>query len=333
MKTAILTSLLLAGLSAHAQTARVTMTLAGRTTPTPTPAATPYTDPNPYQTQSWYRHSSGLIRTFSALPGQDAFQFDHPNVLPAEIIATGSNFGIFKSKSGALLIGVTDALGRFLQYDIVTEPEPGTIGGVYYLKKASREVVVVDSDGAVMDTTVTAPAVRLYGGNYYVEQDGTLVTIKSMGAARHNWSGMVVAKRGLTYPAAILAGGNFYVDADGRITTISSRTGFFSDPTALPDQDSVKVYGGTWLITTHNKLYTVDHNGALNFARNVTGTPEVRGYSYLIFPKGKFLVVRGDGSVADRVVSVAKSGKPVDLLTIDPAQVQSASVSKIGGVK
>lgn len=319
MKTAIIASLLLAGLSSHAQS--------------PTPAATPFTDPNPYQSQTWYRHSNGVIRTFSAVPGPDAFQFDHPNVLPTDVVAAGSNFGIFKNRAGAHLIGVVDAMGRFMQYDIVVEPEPGAVGGVYYLKKGARNVVVVDSDGAAMETAVLAPSVRLYGGNYYIEQDGTLVTIKSMGMDKWNWAGMVTSKRGLKVPPALLAGGNYFVDVDGKITTIASKNGYFSDPIALPGGDSVKIYGGTWLITTQDKLYTVDHLGALNFARKVTETPSVRGYSYLVFPSGKFLAVRGDGSVVDRVVSVAKTGKPMDLLKIDGAQILPASVSKIGGVK
>jgi hypothetical protein len=298
----------------------------------PTPAPTPFVDLNPYQSQAWFRQANGMIKTFSAAPGPEAFLFEHPNALPAEIIATGSNFGIFKSKTG-MVIGVADSRGQWYQYDLFPEPEANSAGGVYYLKKGSRNVVLVDSTGAVMETTIVAPAINLKGGNFYQAADGTLTTIKSSGVAPWNWSGMITVKTGFKVPMGLLAGGNFFVDVDGKITTVASATGFFSDPIALPDNDSVKVYGGNYLITAQNKLYTIDQAGALNFARKLAELPVTRGYSYMTFKDSRLLFIKGDGSVFDHVTQVAMSGRPVSVSLLDSSAILPTSVAKIGGVK
>lgn len=326
MNTRILSTLLLSLLTAATAQAQTPAASS------PTPAPTPFVDLNPYQSQAWFRQANGLIKTFSPAAGTDAFLFEHPNALPAELVATGSNFGIFKGRTG-LVIGVVDSLGRWYQYDQFAEPEAGSAGGVYYLKKGTRAVVLVDSLGAVMETTVIAPQIRLKGGNFYQDADGTLTTIKSSGVAPFNWSGMITVKTGFKVPTGILAGGNFYLDAEGRITTISSVTGYFSEPIALPDNDSVKVYGGNYLITAQKKLYTIDEKGSLNFARKLADYPTHLGYSYMTFKDFRLLFVKGDGSVFDRVTQVAMSGRPVPVTLLDHTVIAPASVAKIGGVK
>jgi hypothetical protein len=294
-----------------------------------TPAPTPFVDPHPYQSQTWYRLSNGLVKTLSATPGDLAYQFEQPNALPATY-AAGSNFGIFKNASG-YVIAVVDAFGRFYQYGKTYEP--GVVGGVFFTKKGTNELMVVDSEGAVLETTIVAPAMKLVGGNYFIDQNGVLTTIRSMGMGSWNWAGMITTKTGMTIPQALYGGGNYFVDVNGKVTTVASTNGFFSDPIALPQNAAVKELGGNYLIGSDLKLYTVDEQGNLKFARQLTESPTVKGYSYLIFKNQKFLYVKGDGSVYDQVTNTVMSGKPTTQATIDFTQIQAASITKVGGSK
>ena len=246
---------------------------------------TPFNDPNPYQSQTWVRFQNGLIKTMSALNSKgQSYLFEQPNALPA-VYAAGANYGIFKNQSGYML-AVVDALGRFYPYGKTVEPN--VIGGVYFTKKGTNELIVIDSDGASMQTTMIAPSIKLAGGNFFIDQNNTLTTIKSMGAGKWNWAGMVTEKAGMVIPTPIFAGGNYFVDMNQKITTISSINGFFSDPYPLPSGISVQYMGGNYLITSDLKLYTINNNGDFNFAQQFNELPVLKGYSYLIFSQNNF---------------------------------------------
>jgi hypothetical protein len=273
-----------------------------------TPAPTPFVDPHPYQSQTWWRTKGGNIKTLSGLPGKDAFMFDHPNALPA-ITSSGSNYGVFKVGKG-WVVAVVDAKGQLFQYDLPVAP--GAVGGTFYTRAGSHELVVVDSDGAAMETTMKHPDIALAGGNYFFDSHGTLYTVRSMGAAKWNWAGMVTSKQGLIYPKPLALGGNFYLDAQGRITTISSKTGFFSDPFQL--DKNVFALGGNYFVTGSKKaddleLFTVNHEGAIQSAGKLARRPLHYGYSYFIFEDGKFGVIQGDGNLLMSAQSVDRSGK------------------------
>lgn len=291
-----------------------------RTTPTP------YIDPNPYQSQTWLRYQDQRILTLSALPGKNTFAFEQANALPP-VYATGANYGIFRHPNG-YVIAVVDAHGRFYQYGKTVEPK--TAGGVFFTEKGSNLLTVIDSQGAPLTTTLTAPDIKIVGGNYFFDSQNVLTTMKSMGQEPWNWAGMVTRKEGMTLPPVLTPGGNFYVDLNQKITTISSENGYFSDPQALPSGAIAKVVGGNWFITQDQRLFTVSNTGDLRFIRKLEKAPTVRGYSYLIFADASLISIHGDGAISETLVMTSMDGETVDTKTLLPTSIQSNIVFQGG---
>lgn len=279
--------------------------------PAATPAPTPFVDPNPYQSQMWIRTNDSLIRTLSALPGPVAFAFEQPNALPP-IFAMGTNYGIFKN-STQYMIATLDSSGRFYPYGKSVEPH--VTGGVYFTQKGTEELYVVDSDGALMKTAITAPAIRIVGGNYFIDQDGVLTTIKSMGAGIWNWAGMISSKKGLKVPVALFGGGNYFVDAEAKVTTISSIDGFFSVPIELPSK--ILAMGGNYIIGTDLSLFVITNDGSLVFSKKLSSLPKVMTSSLMVFADHTFIYVKGDGTLKETLNVVALNGSPRVLNTLD----------------
>ena len=207
-----------------------------------------------------------------------------------------------------------------------TSFKPKVIGGVYFTDQDTRNLVLIDSYGYYFNTFTAAPEIRLAGGNYYIDVNGVLTTIKSMGIAPGNGVGMVTVKTGLDFSLATLAGGSFFVMADGTVNTISSITGFVSAP-YTPDS-APSIIGGNYFVGADHILYTIDSDGNLNKNPDFTvnSTPALVGYSFLRFSDGSFIFVDGLGNPHRTILEVSSTGVRVQNLSVFPSTIEPGSV-------
>ncbi len=337
MKSLITLASLLASLSSHANT-----TTHPKLNPTPAPLAspTPFVDLNPYQNQGFirFKSSNAALGTFATLPamatptytftpvGQRltqvvpnaALMFDKSAPV-TDLVAIGSNYAV---DSAGYLISVSSSGFFFVNK---TTFKPSLVGGVYFTQKGSNNLIVIDSAGYFSDTFKPAPAIRLAGGNYFIDHTGVLTTIKAMGVSPGNAVGMVIQKDGVDFSDAEIAGGNFFVRKNGKAVTVSSLTGFYSDDYPLTAKP--KFVGGNYYIGEDHKLYTFAADGSAPVAYSLpAGTAPVgMGYSFFQLSDGSLRTIDSTGFPHSTLIHVSATGTRVEALTSFPSTVDFKS--------
>jgi hypothetical protein len=273
-----------------------------------------------YQSQTFIRFSNGMIQTLPAVtvdeyliwaPGvrtptrvkNAAMLYDKRNPLPT-INIMGANYAFL---TNGTMVTVNEAGSFYYKGKIPYQPE--STGGNYFINKGTREIIVIDSEGFYVPTAMTAPAIRLNGGNFFIDQSGVLTTIKYRGASPGSPIGLVTAK---DYPGhvdfsdVLKVGGNYMLKVDGTIVGVNSENGFFTEPQRVDAQPS-KI-GGNYFIGHDNVLYTVSSLGEVKKWQSINGAMKYFGYSYMIDADGDFIFVDGNGVPHTELVNVSTTG-------------------------
>jgi hypothetical protein len=304
-----------------------------------TAAPTPFEDIHPYQSQTIIRQADGMVLVIPAVttdykifvPGKTepelypktALVYEKRNPLPATY-KIGGNFAFFQEASSKSLYLATVTAEGFLTYKGKVNFEPDTIGGNYFTKKGTNELVVVDSYGYYIETGIIASAIRLVGGNFFIDQDGSLTTIKSVGAAPGSNLGLVTKKTGWNFSDALVAGGNYFMKQDGSIVTIDAKNGFFSENAYTPESKPVQL-GGNYYIGQDRAVYTISSEGGLFKTITLPSLPITLGYSYMKFADGTFALVTANGGLHTEAVRVGAAGKAEHITKI-PASLDIKAV-------
>ncbi len=305
------------------------------------PSPTPFVDVHPFQSQIAFRVNTkgifdGMFQVIPAVtveeykyrvPGvsgmQSAFKtalmYDKQTSLP-EISVSGGNYTFF----GNGYMSTIAADGTFF-YKGKTTFEPAVTGGVFFTEKGTNNLVVVDSYGFYYNTFTPAAPMKVVGGNYYIDEDGNLTTIRSMGIKPADATNMVTHLTGFNFKDIRSAGGNFFVKSDGAVVTISSETGLFKvfTPSAAP-----KLLGGNYFIGMDDRLYTVAGDGNLTQTDDFTlsAVPTFMAYSMMRFPNGKILMVDGKGNPHDNLLRISDTGINVEPTKVLPYAVDPKSI-------
>ena len=298
-----------------ARSASLMITLVGtaafaQTGAAPAATASPTPDPYPYQTQMMLRQSDGLIQTIPAfttnyslkIPGQleprmmkdSAMLYDITNPYTG-VSAMGVNWGFFQADEGDTLVTIT-AGGR-LWVKGVKSYRPAVKGGVYFLKAGNMELVTVNSISNTFETNSFFGMPRFVGGNFFIDEDNNLVTIKSTGLFTV-WTGVQEY-----VSQAKKVGGNYFVKNDEVIEGVSSIDGMLK--AYVPDAPA-KWLGGNYFIGTDNILYTVSNLGVLEKRPEYkfTARPSVMGYSFIKNADGSFVYIDGAGLPHNTMIRV-----------------------------
>ena len=259
-----------------------------------------------------------------------ALLYDTRNPLSATTNA-GGNFAFYESTTpGTSYLSTVNANGSFFYKGLQTF-KPGVVGGVYFTDKTTNNLVVVDSFGFFWNTFTAAPAIRLAGGNFFIDQTGTLTTMKSMGVAPGDATGMVTVKTGVSFADAEKVGGNYFVKRDGTVITVSSITGYYSAP-YTPDARPV-ILGGNWFVGADKLLYTIDSDGNLKKDTDYTVSTAPAdiasmtiGYSFIRMRDGSFIFVDGVGIAHKTILRISTTGTNVDQLTKLPATIDARNL-------
>jgi hypothetical protein len=294
--------------------------VASTPTPTPTPIPTPaLVDIHPYQSQTFLRLAADdLIETIPAMssdykifhPGGDPESFtdtmliyDKDNPLPA-LQTMGGNYAFFQGGYFA-----TVSADGYLIYKGKMNFTPGTIGGVYFIKKENNELVVINSDGRFFETGTIVTNVRLAGGNWYIDSNGQLTTIRSYGDSASDYSDMIwTTNPGVSYADANFAGGNYFVNKDGTIITISALNAKISLPWVPAAAVNGTMMGGNYFVGVDNYLYSIASTGELLKNDPLTSVPLVMGYSYMKLADGTFIWIDVKGNPHTKAVRVSSTG-------------------------
>ncbi len=298
----LLLSILGLGLSAHADT---------------------FVDPHPYQTQTLIRYlkgenpaESGTIYKMQAnasdytywVPGEGPQKIPNTPVMYAyenglaPISVMGGNYFFFKDNT----FGTLSADGIFTYNPAPRQWQPGVVGGVFYTKQGTEELVMIDSFGnEYSDTKIITPNIRLAGGNFFIDEEGYLTTFKSAGEMMTRWNAAGNPK----YPGAFAVGGNYFAIRDTvngkptvKLVTIDSQTGFYSAP-FTPDTQP-KFFGGNYYIDQNDVLFTVDSRGISYKTDPLRPNPIVKGYSYILYGDGSISFIDHSGAVRDSMTLV-----------------------------
>jgi hypothetical protein len=303
-----------------ARAQKVVVKLVPKTAVEPTPAPQ-FIDIHPYQTASVIRQADGTILVVPAVvadwkistPGQvepkvyqkTALVYEKRNPL-TETEILGGNYMFTKGN----YLSTVSAEG-FFTYKGKMAFEPNLIGGNFFTKKGTNEIVVIDSYGYFIETGITAPAIRILGGNFFIDQSGVLTTIKSVGLSGPGTKdGLVVAKTGsaaIDCSYALIAGANYFLKQDGGIVTIDAKNGFYSMP--YYPESKPALLGGNYFIGMDNAVYTVSSEGTLFKTMTLKERPTLMGYSYMKFADGTFAIVTGNGGLHTEAVRVGAGGK------------------------
>ena len=302
------------------------------TSPAPmVPVVPAFIDPHPYQSQTMVRYRDdsgnlGVIETISG-PTLRAYKIwtpgvDDPTLYPNTIVLSdqsnplpemefmGGNYGFFK---GNLLVTV-GADGIFY-YIGKQNYEVDVHGGVYFTKRGTNELVLVDSYGTFYNTGMIAPKIRLAGGNFFIDENGVLTTFKSMGAKPFDYTGMMAVKTGTNFSKVNRIGGNFFINEDDSVTTISAVNGFYSEKAYIPDSKPMTM-GGNYFISEDQSLFTITEDGRLMKNAKLPSTPTIYGYSYLKFADGSMVVIDGKGIPHSSFVRITEDGTHSEPVTI-----------------
>lgn len=292
-----------------------------------------FEDVHPHQTQSILRQADGTVlvipsvvsdykifvpgKTEPVLYPKTALIYEKRNPLPA-IQVMGGTYAFFKGNYLA-----TVSADGFFTYKGKMNFEPDAIGGTFFTKKGTNEIVAIDSYGYFIETGITAPAIRLVGGNFFIDQSGVLTTIKSAGNAPGSKTGIVTRKEGWNFSDAVAVGGNYFMKRDGSIVTVDSKNGFFSERAYTPESRPA-VMGGNYFIGEDNYVYTISSEGALFQTIKLAERPIMLGYSFMRFKDGGFAIVTGNGGVHLEAIRVGVAGKS-EYTTKIPGQVEPGS--------
>ncbi|MBS1958695.1 MAG: hypothetical protein JST80_04405 [Bdellovibrionales bacterium] len=300
-------------------------------------AQTAAPDARLYQTTTYLRLASGIFDTLPAqtydfaildpksfrpildpLTGEaridhaQSYMFDNRTPFK-KIVVAGSNYAITEDN---FMIAFSSLMDKPILIPGKIDFEVADASGVYFVKKGTREIVTVSSTGAVNRSTgQIAPAIRLKGGNFFVDADNNLWTV--------NYLGVINKLNNYKVPLAQLAGGNFFYQSDGKIVTIGSdgfppkdanglwSTGFM--PTAKP-----KTFGGNYYIGDDNVIYTVSYDGKSYKNGSVpAGKIRTLGYTYAVMDNGSFFHVDGLGVVH------------LDAVKVSPTKTSYVKISKM----
>lgn len=309
-------------------------------------------DPRPFQSQSFLRLNDGTFELFSAVVQDfglkcDArgnnckeiipnmmFMNDKKNPLPA-IAKMGSNYlymenGLFLTLSAEGFLTNKGMPSKFRTPSIPFTP--GLLGGNYFLKEGTDQIVAIDSGGCFIDSFLSAGKIKVAGGNYFISSEGVLTTIKSAGKGGCSSEGMINKynppanlkkedEKFWIFKDVIQVGGQFFVKADGTVVTISSQTGFYYGPSVVPSIPAR--VGGNYYIGQDHILYTMNNDGALAPHGSITKPIAVLGYSFILYADGTFTIIGGDGSTHEDIVQTSTTGisrqviKQINLNNID----------------
>lgn len=275
-----------------------------------------------YQSQTLLRYAGGgpnggLIQTLPAVTAQEfniytpgfrdpfkvkdaALLYDKRNPLPT-LMVVGGNYAFFK---GGVMATVAE--DGSLYYKGKTTVQPGALGGNYFLNQGTNEIIAIDSAGFYNSTGKFAQNVRILGGNFLIDQAGTMTTIKHMGSEPGNPLGMVTVKAGWSFNDVVRAGGNFMVKVDGSVVGVNSENGFFTEPQKVDSRP--KQLGGNYFIGEDKVLYTVSDKGEVKKQQPIIGEMKYYGYSYMIDGDGDFIFVDGKGIPHTELVRVSTTG-------------------------
>ncbi len=281
-----------------------------------------------FQSQTFIRFSNRMIQALPAVtvdeyliwvPGvrtptkvkNAALLYDKRNPLPSVSIM-GANYAFL---TNGTMVTVNEAGSFYYKGKIPYQPE--STGGNYFINKGTREIIVIDSEGFYVSTGKTAPAIRLHGGNFFIDQSGVLTTIRHCGVDPTDKNVDLIGSPELLvtakdYPGhadfsdVLKVGGNFMVKVDGTIVGVNSENGFFTDPQRVDAQPS-KI-GGNYFIGHDNVLYTVSSLGEVKKWQPINGAMKYFGYSYMIDADGDFIFVDGNGIPHTELVNVSTTG-------------------------
>jgi hypothetical protein len=324
-------------------------TMASAQTPSASPTATPV-DPTLFQTTSFIRLQNGDFETIPAqtyefknldpvtfkpivdpLTGKEqvdkneTYIFDARNPF-AKVAASGANYAILADKSMVAFSSTWDkpiAKGK-LQFDVET------YGGNFMIKKGTREIVTISSTGYVnFFTKAIAPAVRLVGGNFFIDANNDVWTIDNKGNVNYHDSSKVYKDASgnkwsySKYPLAQIAGGNYFYQQDGSIVTITSIGTVL--PAFTPNVRPATL-GGNYYIGTDGIIYSIRYDGVSFQNGKSLGRPKYLGYSYILYDTGSFAMVDGMGVVHTDAVRVTSTKSKFTKVTsikdlIDPVSV------------
>jgi len=298
-------------------------------------------DTHPFQSQSFFRLGEnamdpGMIQVIlpKAVPeyhfwvagnseqqveSNALLMFDKRNPLPPTEFA-GSNY-LF-TRGGYFATITADG---FLNYKGRVAFRPAVLGGVWFIIEGTRELYAVDSYGYYVSTGIRVDTVKVAGGNYLIDGNDTLITIKSMGQVPGSPVGLATLKTGWSFPGVQVAGGSFFVKSDGTLVTVDSTNGFFNElvPGARP-----AIVGGNYFVGEDRVLYTVTCEGRLiqNPSVVVRSQPILTGYSALKLEDGLVVAVDSDGVPHGTLVRVSTTGVRVKVVRTLDVDVDLGSI-------
>jgi hypothetical protein len=299
-----------------------------------------FVDPHPYQSQSFFRLGessldAGMIQIvlpkpvpeyrfwLAGNPEQQLRQnallmHEKRNPLPATEFA-GSNY-VF-TRGGYLSTLTADG---FLKYKGKVGFRPEVSGGVWFVAQGSRDLYAIDSFGFFINTGLKVGAVRVIGGNYLNDSQGTLITIKASGAGVGSPIGIATRKDGWNFSNVVAAGGNYFLKGDGTLVTVDSQTGIFNE--VGPAESKPLFRGGNYFVGEDGLLYSVSYDGKVrkNPEVRVSGNPIVIGYSVIKLEDGLIAAVDVEGKVHRNLIRVSTTGVRVSVVNtldvdLDPA--------------
>jgi hypothetical protein len=306
-----------------------------------TASSTPAVDPTLFQTTSFVRFTSPDSRAsedFGVIPARtlpfqilDPLTFKpvidpftgSPRMHPAKmylyearnplakIAVSGSNYAVLSDRTLVTFSAIWDKPLPKGKLDADIE----VYGGVYLIKRGTREIITVNSTGYVnFGTTVIAPAARLYGGNFFIDRDNDLWTVDHKGLV-YNASKIM----GQKFPGATLAGGNYFVQQDGTLVTVAS-TGL-PLPAFVPNsKPSLSGLGGNYYIGEDGVVYTIGYDGSSFVGPKLAQRTKHLGYSYVILADNTL------GRAHRDIVRVESTKTKYQMVTKIPDALDSKSV-------
>lgn len=208
---------------------------------------------------------------------------------------------------------------------------PDQMGGMYFTKKITHELVVVDSTGYFYETGMTALPTVL-GGSFYISLDAKtatpkITTFKSMGSyytgtdgkSYHGWAGMPWTHDD-DMSKVISAGGNYFLNSDGTMGTVDSLNGYFYNNLTVDSLPLKSGMGGNYFIGQDRNLYTVDFLGTVKkFGQVQVEQIKKLGYSYIEFKNETVIFIDAKGNTHTSAVEFPASGAIVELTHIPAA--------------
>jgi hypothetical protein len=241
------------------------------------------------------------------------------------VIAQGENYAFL---AGGLLQTVS-ADGLVLTLPVSYTPDQ--MGGMYFTKKTTHEVVVIDSYANFYDTGVVAQP-TLLGGSFYISLDSKtqlpqITVFKSTGTPFVGTDGKMyhsTANMAWTHPEdmskVISAGGNYFINSDGTLGTVDSLNGYVYTNLAADSLPPKSGMGGNFFIGKDRNFYTVDYLGFVKkFGQIQVEKIKKLGYSYIEFNDETVIFVDAKGTTHTSAVEYPANGSAYELTHIPAA--------------